>query len=394
MAARKRVSRKKKGSGAAGVLLFLFLVAAAAIAATAWFVFLPAGPSTETFVEVAPGSSSAQIAAQLEQSGIIRSRYAFGAVRLWKRGTLKAGEYRFDHPTSVPEVYARIARGDVFTLSVTIPEGSNRFDIAKRLQEAGLDKNSEFLPATISNTALVADLDLEAKSLEGYLFPDTYRFQRKASGAQIAAAMVRRFHIQAAQTGLTGPAQASPAQPSQSPSGKTAPGSAAASTSAANATNIHAIVTLASLVERETAIPTERSLVASVLTNRLAKGMPLMTDPSVIYGLETEGHWRGAIYQSDLLHDTPYNTYRHPGLPPGPIANPGLAALRAALHPSNTSYLYFVAAGDNPQGHSLFSTTLEEHNRNVAIYRKAIKDASKDASGDSSGHTPGGSKSH
>ncbi|HEY9126971.1 MAG TPA: endolytic transglycosylase MltG [Acidobacteriaceae bacterium] len=361
MAGRKRATRTKKGSGAAGALLFLFLLAAAATGAAAWFVFLPAGPSSETFVEIASGSTSAQIAAQLEQSGIVRSRYAFDAVRLWKRGTLKAGEYRFDHPASVPEVYARIARGDVFTLSVTIPEGSNRFDIANRLKEAGLDQNGDFLAATISSAALVADLDLEAKSLEGYLFPDTYRFQRKATGAQIASAMVHRFRTQAAQIGLV-----------QSQQSKTTQTSAA---------NIHSIVTLASLVERETAVPNERSLVASVLSNRLAKGMPLMTDPAVIYGLETEGRWRGAIYQSDLLHDTPYNTYRHPGLPPGPIANPGLSALRAAMHPSNTSYLYFVAAGDNPQGHSLFSTTLEEHNRNVAIYRKAIKDASAQAAG-------------
>ena len=381
MAGRKRVSRKKKGSGAAGALLFLFLVAVAASAAAAWFVFLPYGPSSATFVEIAPGSSSTQIATQLEQAGILRSRYAFDAVRLWKRGTLKAGEYRFDHPDSVPDIYARIARGDVFTLSVTIPEGSNRFDIAKRLRDAGLDKNSEFLPATISNTALVADLDLQPKSLEGYLFPDTYRFQRKATGTQIATAMVHRFRIEAAQIGLV---------VSPLPSGSATPTSGATS----NTTNIHATVTLASLVERETAIPGERSLVASVLMNRLAKGMPLMTDPAVIYGLETEGTWRGAIHQSDLVHDTPYNTYRHPGLPPGPIANPGLPALRAAMRPSSTSYLYFVAAGDNPQGHSLFSTTLEEHNRNVAIYRKAIKDASTNTSGDASGHAAGGQRNH
>ena len=366
MAGRKRVSRKKKGSGAAGALLLLFLLAAAAIAAAAWFVFLPAGPSSETFVEIAPGSTSAQIGAQLEQSGILRSRYGFDAVRLWKRGILKAGEYRFDHPASVPEIYARIARGDVYTIPVTIPEGANRFDIAARLKQAGLDRNGDFLAVTASNTALVADLDLQARSLEGFLFPDTYRFQRKATGAQIAAAMVRRFRAEAAQIGLTQPGRQ--------------PGTA----------NIHAIVTLASLVERETAIPTERPLVASVLSNRLTKGMPLMTDPAIIYGLETEGRWRGAIYQSDLAYDTPYNTYRHAGLPPGPIANPGAASLRAAMQPAASDYLYFVAAGENPQGHSLFSSTLEEHNRNVAAYRKAIKEAS----GQANGHASGGSKSH
>jgi len=122
-------------------------------------------------------------------------------------------------------------------------------------------------------------------------------------------------------------------------------------------------------------VDTERPLVASVFVNRLAKNMPLMTDPAVIYGLQLDNRWRGAIYQSDLKFDTRYNTYLHPGLPPGPIANPGLKSLRAAMEPAHSDYLYFVAAGANPQGHSLFSTTLEEQNRNVAGYRTAIKKA-------------------
>jgi UPF0755 protein len=137
--------------------------------------------------------------------------------------------------------------------------------------------------------------------------------------------------------------------------------------------DIHRVVTVASLVERETAVDAERPLVASVFQNRLAQGMPLMTDPAVIYGLQLEDRWRGAIYQSDLVRDTPYNTYMHKGLPPGPIANPGLKALRAAMTPAQTDFLYFVAAGANPQGHSVFSRTLEEQNRNVAGYRSAIK---------------------
>jgi UPF0755 protein len=139
--------------------------------------------------------------------------------------------------------------------------------------------------------------------------------------------------------------------------------------------NVHAVVTMASLVERETAVDAERPLVASVLHNRLAKNMPLMTDPSVIYGLELEGRWRGAIFERDLSHDTAYNTYLHPGLPPGPVANPGARSLKAAMDPAKTDYLYFVAAGANPQGRSLFSSTLEEHNRNVAGYRNAEKKA-------------------
>lgn len=352
MVRRRRTSRRKKGPGAAGVLLSLFLLALLGAAAIGWAMFWPAGPADETFVEIPPGSSSNQIAAQLERAGIVRSRYGFDLVRLWKRGRLKAGEYRFDHAAPATEVYARIARGDVYTLPVTIPEGSTRFDIAAKVAQAGyLNLTKEqFLAATVAETPLIADLDPQARSLEGYLFPDTYRFQRHATATQIITTMVRRFRTVAAETGLTPAASRS----------------------------IHDEVTLASLVERETAVNSERPLVASVLTNRLEKKMPLMTDPAVIYGLEVEGKWRGAIYQSDLAdpkHDTPYNTYRHAGLPPGPIANPGLPSLRAALSPAATNYLYFVAAGADPQGKSRFAATLDEHNKNVASYRQAVKQA-------------------
>jgi UPF0755 protein len=348
---RRRSARKKKSSGAAfRLFVFVLLVALAGGGAAAWFVFLPAGPQKETFVDISPGSGSSRIATQLEQAGVVRSRYGFDAVRLWKRGILKAGEYRFDHAAPVTEVYARIARGDVYTLPVTIPEGSTRFDIAARVAQAGFVSiaKESFLAATTSETALIADLDPQAKSLEGYLFPDTYRFPRKVAASQVIAAMVRRFRAAAAETGLA---------------------------QATSARSVHDVVTLASLVERETAVNSERPLVASVLLNRLAAKMPLMTDPAVIYGLETEGQWRGTIYESDLKRDTPYNTYRHAGLPPGPIANPGLPSLRAAIDPAASDYLYFVAAGADPQGKSRFASTLDEHNKNVASYRKAVKQA-------------------
>jgi UPF0755 protein len=324
-------------------LLGLFFVALLAAGGVAWGVLTPFGPDRETFVEVAPGSSTARIGQQLEAVGIVRSRFAFDLLRLWKRGTLRAGEYRFDHPAPMTEVYSRIVRGDVFTRAVTVPEGANIFDIAARLQQAGFGAPQGFLDAAVNQTGLVADLDPGAKSLEGYLFPDTYRFAHNATPGQIAAIMVRRFRAAASQIGLKG--------------------------------NMHAVVTMASLVERETAVDAERPLVASVFTNRLAKNMPLMTDPAVIYGLELEGRWRGAIHQSDLTRKTPYNTYQHPGLPPSPIANPGIKSLRAAMDPAKTDYLYFVAAGANPQGHSLFSRTLEEQNRNVTGYRHAVKKA-------------------
>jgi UPF0755 protein len=343
MAGRKRNSRKKKSSGAVGFLLTALLLAVLLAGAGAWLVLAPFGPSTETFVEVSPGSSTVRIGQQLEASGVLRSHFAFDLLRLWKRGTLRAGEYRFDHPASAFEVYARVARGDVFTKAVTIPEGATIFDIAARLEQAGLGTRGDFLGAAVSQTGLVSDLDPAAKSLEGYLFPDTYHFSRKATPIQMCTTMVRRFRTEAGQLGLK--------------------------------ENVRTVVTMASLVERETALDSERPLVASVFDNRLAKGMPLMTDPAVIYGLQLENLWRGTIYKSDLTRSTPYNTYLHKGLPPGPIANPGIKSLRAAMDPAKTDYLYFVAAGASPQGHSLFSRSLDEQNRNVSDYRHAVKRA-------------------
>jgi UPF0755 protein len=329
----------------------LFLVVVAGGAGAAWLVMTPYGPETETFVTVAPGSSTDRIGGQLESAGIVRSRYAFDLVRLWKRGTLRAGEYRFAHPAPVTEVYGRIARGDVYTVSVTIPEGANLFDVAARLEQAGLVRGQDFVDAVIAHTELVADLDPGAKNLEGYLFPDTYHFARKASPTQIAATMVRRFRAIAGQIGLT----------------------RIGLTQVGLRGNLHNVVTMASLVERETAVDAERPMVASVFENRLAKKMPLMTDPSLIYGLELEGRWRGTIYASDLKRDTPWNTYLHAGLPPGPIANPGMRSLRAAMEPAKSDYLYFVAAGANPQGHSIFSRTLDEQDRAVKGYRQAVE---------------------
>jgi UPF0755 protein len=343
MAGRKRKSRKKKKSGAAGFWVAAFLLALVAAGGGVWLVLAPYGPSNETFVELAPGSSSARIGQQLEDSGVIRSRFAFQLIRWWKRGTLQAGEYRFAHPATATEVYERIERGDVFTRTVTIPEGATIFDVAARLEQAGLGPREEFLAAATRNSSLVADLDPGAKSLEGYLFPDTYHLARKATPEQICATMVHRFRAVSGQLGL--------------------------------AEDLHAVVTMASLVEKETAVDAERPLVASVFENRLAKAMPLMTDPAVIYGLELEGRWQGVIHHSDLTHDTAYNTYLHRGLPPGPIANPGVKSLRAAMRPAKTDYLYFVAAGADAQGHSLFSRTLDEHNHNVAGYRQAVKKA-------------------
>jgi len=321
----------------------IFLLGVLLAAVVAWLVLTPYGPETEKFVEIAPGSSTLAIGQKLEAAGVVRSQIAFDLLRWVTRGRLLAGEYRFDHPAAATEVYARLRRGDIYTVSLTIPEGANMFDIAARVESAGLGTREDFLNAATQETGLVADLDPAAKSLEGYLFPETYRFARTAKPTQIVAAMVRHFRMMAEQLGLK--------------------------------EDIHQVVTVASLVERETAVDEERPLVASVFLNRLKKNMPLMTDPSVIYGLERENRWRGALYASDLTHNTSYNTYVHAGLPPGPIANPGLHSLRAAMDPAKTDYLYFVAAGANAQGHSMFESTLDEHNHDVAVYRQAMKRA-------------------
>ncbi len=317
------------------VLLVLFLL----LAAAGWFVVrVPFGPSAETFVDIPTGTSTAGIAQRLQAAGILRSALAFEALRKYRGLSLKAGEYRFDHPATLGETYSRIARGDVYTRTVVIPEGFNLFDIAQAVQAAGLAPADSFLIAARANTQLIADLDPRAQSLEGFLFPDTYKFSPHATPAQMLAVMVHRFRRQAVALGL-------PADPVR-------------------------IVILASLIEKEVHLDAERPLVAGVFNNRLALNMPLATDPSVIYAALLAGRWRGTIYESDLQSDSPYNTYRRAGLPPGPICNPGAAALRAALHPTATDFLYFVA---DAHGNTRFSATLAEHNAQVQAYRQATR---------------------
>ena len=305
----------------------------------AWIGFatlIPAGPSHQTLVEFKTGSSVRTIATELKNAGIIRSRSAFLLLHLYKHGSLKAGEYAFDHPDTLNDVYKRIARGDTYARVLVVPEGYNIFDIASAVEKLGIDSEQNFLDQARAQVALVADLDPKAPSLEGYLFPDTYRFPRKDKAPDVVAAMVKRFHQEARAIGLT--------------------------------SDVHRIVTMASIVEKETAVPPERPVVAGIFFNRLTQHMALDTDPSVIYAAMLANRYRGTIYASDLQFSSPYNTYRNAGLPPGPISNPGMSALLAAMHPASTDYLYFVS--DN-QGHHRFSKTLEEHQKNVAEYRRA-----------------------
>jgi UPF0755 protein len=322
------------------------LLALAIAAVGGYLVYAPIGPPAGTsdddavYVEIAPGTGARAIAGQLQRAGVIRSRYAFDLLRVLKGGRIPAGEYRFNRPAPATEVYARMVGGDVYTLAVTIPEGYNIFDIAQTIASAGFGSRDAFLTAERSQTALIADLSPNAESLEGYLFPDTYRFGRHATPAQMLAAMVKRFRQAAAQLGLTGDSEGGVAR----------------------------TIILASLIEKEVNQSSERSLVAGVFVNRLAQGMPLATDPSVIYAALLEDRYRGTIYASDLQSPSPYNTYRHAGLPPGPICNPGLQSLRAAISPARTDYLYFVA---DAQGRSRFSATLREHSEQVQQYRQA-----------------------
>jgi UPF0755 protein len=330
-------------------LVVLVLLAAAA---AAFYLVVPFGPTRETFVEVAPGTGTAGIGGELQRAGIVRSRYAIEAIRMWKGGTLKAGEYRFDHPATPLEVYERLRRGDVYTITVTVPEGYNLFDIAAAVQAAGLGSKAAFLESAMTHVELIRQWSPHAASLEGYLFPDTYKFSRHATPLQMQAAMVKRFGQEMQRLGISAPAHDDEAVMN----GATR--------------DVASLVTMASLVEKEVHFDDERAEVASVFENRLAAGMPLQTDPAVIYASQLRGTWTGVIHQSELHSDSAYNTYAHKGLPPGPICSPGVAALKAAMHPASTNYLYFVA---DANGRTRFATTLGEHNGNVAAYRAGAK---------------------
>lgn len=303
-----------------------------------WAVYTPLTPGPDTALLLRPGFSTRQIAAELQKAGVIRSAFAFRVWhRLHPRPALKAGEYLFEHPARLKEVYGRIARGDIYFHTVTVPEGYTMFEVAKAMEDAGLGTAQDFLKITRTRTDLISDLAPEATSLEGYLFPNTYQFTRTQSQDEMIVTMVRQFRQVAQQTGLHA--------------------------------DVHRMVTMASIVEKETAAPEERGEVASVYYNRLARRMALDADPSVIYAKLLEGSYTGSLHHADLAIDSPYNTYRFPGLPPGPIANPGRSALEAAMHPANTPYLYFVSNGN---GHHRFARDLNEHNRNVAAYRHSL----------------------
>lgn len=319
--------------------LLLLLAVLAFAGWLAWALVPPVSPPGQVFVMLRPGYSVRRIATELKHAGVIRSADAF---ILWhyahRRHSLKAGEYLFAKPDNAIHIHERIARGDIYVHTVVIPEGYNMFEIAQAIQNAGLGPGQDFLKVAESDTSLISDLAPDAKSLEGFLFPNTYEFTRTQSMKDMAAEMVRQFRQVARQIGLN--------------------------------SNIVQTITMASIIEKETAVPAERPLVASVYYNRLEKHMPLQADPSVIYAETLDGDYTGALHHDDMRFASAYNTYTHTGLPPGPVGNPGKSSLEAAMHPATTKYFYFVSDGN---GHHRFAETLEQHNRNVAAYRKVME---------------------
>lgn len=334
----------------------LWLILIAAVAAGGWFawaIVTPVMPAGQTFVMLRPGYSTRRIATELKNAGVIRSREAFILWHYYHHGrSLKAGEYLFDKPSNIIDIQKRLRRGDVYFHTVVVPEGFTMFDIARAIEAAGLGPADDFLKVAQNDTALIADIDPQAHSLEGYLFPDTYQFTRMMTMPEMAGAMVKQFRQVALQIGLISNVVGVAGDP---PASNLSP---------------HEVVTMASIVEKETAVPEERPEVASVYYNRLEKHIALDADPSIIYAELVAGTYQGALHHADMSFASSYNTYRHAGLPPGPIANPGRSSLEAAMHPAQTEFYYFVA---DAQGHHRFARTIEEHNKNVLAYRKAMR---------------------
>lgn len=296
--------------------------------------------SDEKFVEIPKGASTLRIGELLEEQGLLRSPLQ---AWLWRafhpRARFQAGEYLFKKEQSLDAILSKIARGDIYFGQLTIPEGSSIYDIARILEEQRLLPAADFLAAA-KDPSLIHDLDPSAPTLEGYLFPSTYRLPRKLTGPLLCQRLTRQFK----EVWRSLKTSAPPRQ----------------------------IVTLASLVEKESAAPEERPRIAGLFVNRLKKGMRLECDPTVIYAALVENRYRGTIYKSDLSNPSPYNTYQNVGLPPGPIANPGLESLKAALNPAQTEDIFFVAQ-PGATGHHVFSKTLAEHNRAVEAYRRGQK---------------------
>ena len=298
----------------------------------------------ETFVEIPRGAKTSEIASLLAGAGIIKNRFAFIGYARWKNlsGRLQAGEYRFTAPATPVQVMERIVHGDVFFVSLTIPEGLTAHETVELIADAHFGRLAQ-LQAALTHTEWIEDLNPSAQTLEGYLFPETYRFPRRASSEEVIKTMNDQFRARVKKLVKIHPLPRN--------------------------LSLAQVVTLASLIGKEAKSLEERPLIGSVLVNRLALGMPLACDPTIIYALKLAGKYDGNIRKTDLDIDSPYNTYIHAGLPPGPICNPGEESLRAALAPVKTDYLYFVARND---GTHQFSKDFHAHSLAVSRFQKPL----------------------
>jgi len=323
-----------------------FIVLVCGLVSAFWMGYRVATPYTgfpqnEVIIDLPPGTSEREIARRLAEAGVVPDALTFRIAAWLSRADrrLQAGEYRFTSAASPREVVSRLVRGDVDTRMVTFPEGLTIREMAPIFERSGLGSASDFARAA-SAGALASRFDSRATTLEGYLFPATYALPPRAGAEAAVSAMLAQFEK------VFDPALQAAAIEQH--------------------LTARQVVTLASLVEKETARPEERPLVAAVYRNRLKAGIALQCDPTVIYALMLANRWNGNITKEDLQINSPYNTYRYPGLPPGPIASPGRASLEAALHPAPVDYVYFVSRND---GTHVFATTLDEHNRNVAKWQ-------------------------
>ncbi len=330
------------------LILVAILISAAAIAAgwIAWELRTPyyGAASAETFVDIPRGAGLDTIAGLLTDAGVLRHKLPFILFIRWNDSArrLQAGEYKFTEAATPRHIAQRLIYGDIFYISVTIPEGLTARETVERTAGAGLGKLDK-LERALQRTDWIRNLDPDARNLEGYLFPETYRFPRKATSEEIVKSMVDQFKARFMR--LT---KSYPIPKGWTPS---------------------QIVILASMIEKEVKSPPERPLVASVLVNRLARDMPLACDPTIIYALRLQNRYDGTIHKADLGMDSPYNTYTRLGLPPGPISNPGEESLKAALTPQHTDYLYYVSRND---GTHQFSRDYRSHLAAVARYQRPL----------------------
>lgn len=326
--------------------VLLLLVIAAAMAGASFLYGRMQTPyrgyaEAAQYVDIPPGLGTGAIGERLVAAGIVRDALSFRAA-LWVSGDarrLQAGAYRFDRPMTAREVVSKIARGDVDRLSITFPEGLTIAEMSKIFESSGLGPAVAFVAAAREVT-IRQPTDSAAVDLEGYLFPDTYAVPRHIDASQLVRLMVQQF-------------------------GKVVTDDLRAQ-ARAHGWTVRQMVTLASIVEKETSRPEERQIVAGVYANRLRIGMALQCDPTVIYALQRADRYTGNLRRDDLAFDSPYNTYRYAGLPPGPIASPGRTSLEAAARPAEHDYLYFVSRND---GSHAFARTLDEHNRNVREFQ-------------------------